>query len=234
MSLKMSFRWFGKDNDTVSLSDIRQIPGVETIVWALHDKMPGEVWEKDEIRAVRDEIVSYGFNIDVVESVNVHDDIKTGTGDRGLYIGNYIQTIRNLAEYGVKVICYNFMPVFDWTRTDLYHPLGDGSTAFYYEKSRILADPREMADYILRNQNGMTLPGWEPERIARLDELFERYRPVTKEMLWENLRSAMRQASGWPSIRTIRPGTSSGCRGSWWTKPRSTVFSAWWTIRTTA
>ena len=188
MSVKMSFRWFGEGNDTVSLRDIRQIPGIETIVWALHHKMPGEVWEKDEICAVRDQIVPFGFNMDVVESVNVHDDIKTGSGSRDLYIDHYIQTIRNLAEFGVQVICYNFMPVFDWTRTELYHPLEDGSTAFFYEKSRILDDPKEMAAYILRNQNGMTLPGWEPERIAGLDELFEKYRPVTKEKLWGNLQ----------------------------------------------
>ena len=107
---------------------------------------------------------------------------------RDRYIENYIQTMRNLKEFGVKVICYNFMPAFDWTRTDLFHPLPDGSTALFYEKDLIQDDPRAMADYILKNLNGMTFPGWEPERMARLDELFEMYRPVTKEKLWENLK----------------------------------------------
>ena len=159
-----------------------------SIVWALHHKQPGEIWEKEEIAQVQKQLEPYGFNMDVVESVNVHDDIKVGLPTRDQYIENYIQTMRNLKEFGVKVICYNFMPVFDWTRTDLFHPLPDGSTALFYEKDLIQDDPRAMADYILKNLNGMTFPGWEPERMARLDELFEMYRPVTKEKLWENLK----------------------------------------------
>ena len=92
-----------------------------------------------------DHIKEYGFNVDVVESVNVHDDIKIGLPTRDKYIENYKQTLRNLKEAGVKVVCYNFMPVFDWTRTDLFHPVGDGSTALYYEKDKIIDDPKEMA-----------------------------------------------------------------------------------------
>lgn len=186
--MKMTFRWYGRDNDAIKLSDIRQIPGVTGIVWALHDKLPGEVWSKEEIAGVRDQITAYGFNLDVVESVNVHDDIKIGLPSRDAYIENYIQTIRNLASFGVKVICYNFMPIFDWTRTDLFHPVGDGSTALYYEKSMIQNDPKEMADYILGNLHGLTFPGWEPERMEKLDELFAAYKPVTKEKLWDNLK----------------------------------------------
>lgn len=188
MPMQMGFRWYGEGNDHIKLSDIKQIPGVTSIVWALHDKQPGEIWEKEEIAEVQKQLEPYGFNMDVVESVNVHDDIKIGLPSRDKYIENYIQTIRNLAEFGVKVICYNFMPVFDWTRTDLFHPVGDGSTAMYYEVSKIQDDPKEMADYILNNLNGLTFPGWEPERMAKLDELFEDYRPVTKEKLWDNLK----------------------------------------------
>ena len=188
MGMQMGFRWYGEGNDKISLSDIKHIPGVTSIVWALHHKQPGEIWEKDEIAEVKAQLEPYGFNMDVVESVNVHDDIKIGLPTRDKYIENYIQTIRNLSEFGVKVICYNFMPVFDWTRTDLFHPLPDGSSALYYEKAMIQDDPKEMADYILKNLNGMTFPGWEPERMARLDELFEAYKPVTKEVLWENLK----------------------------------------------
>lgn len=188
MPMKMGFRWYGQGNDSITLADIRQIPGVSSIVWALHHKQPGEVWEKDEIAQVRDQLEPFGFDMDVVESVNVHDDIKTGAPSRDEYIENYIKTIRNLRDFGVKVICYNFMPVFDWTRTDLFHPVGDGSTALYYEKDKIRDDPKQMADYIIKNLNGMTFPGWEPERMARLDELFRAYAPVTKEKLWENLK----------------------------------------------
>lgn len=186
--MQMTFRWYGEGNDTVTLSQIRQIPGVDGIVWALHDKQPGEIWEPDEIEKVVNQIKSYGFNADVVESVNVHDDIKIGRPTRDRYIENYKQTLKNLKQFGVKVVCYNFMPVFDWTRTDLFHPVGDGSTALYYEKDKIINDPKEMAKYILEKCKGFTMPGWEPERMAHLGELFEAYKDVTKEKLWDNLR----------------------------------------------
>ncbi|WP_024857974.1 mannonate dehydratase [Ruminococcus albus] len=186
--MKMSFRWYGTGNDSITLSQIRQIPGVSEIVWALHEKQPGEVWEKSEIQAVKNELDKYGFGMSVVESVNVHDDIKTAGANRDLYIENYKQTLRNLKDFGVKVVCYNFMPVFDWTRTDLFHPLPDGSTALYYEKSKIKQDPEEMAAYILKETKGYTMPGWEPERLANLKELFALYKDVDKEKLWENLK----------------------------------------------
>lgn len=186
--MQMTFRWYGEGNDTVTLSQIRQIPGVDGIVWALHDKQPGEIWEPDEIEKVVNQIKSYGFNADVVESVNVHDDIKIGLPTRDRYIENYKQTLKNLKQFGVKVVCYNFMPVFDWTRTDLFHPVGDGSTALYYEKDKIINDPKEMAKYILEKCEGFTMPGWEPERMAHLSELFEAYKDVTKERLWDNLK----------------------------------------------
>ena len=157
-------------------------------MWALHDKQPGEIWEPDEIEKVVNQIKSYGFNADVVESVNVHDDIKIGLPTRDRYIENYKQTLKNLKQFGVKVVCYNFMPVFDWTRTDLFHPVGDGSTALYYEKDKIINDPKEMAKYILEKCEGFTMPGWEPERMAHLSELFEAYKGVTKEKLWDNLK----------------------------------------------
>lgn len=186
--MQMTFRWYGEGNDTVTLSQIRQIPGVDGIVWALHDKQPGEIWEPEEIEKVVNQIKSYGFNADVVESVNVHDDIKIGLPTRDRYIENYKQTLKNLKQFGVKVVCYNFMPVFDWTRTDLFHPVGDGSTALYYEKDKIINDPKEMAKYILEKCEGFTMPGWEPERMAHLSELFEAYKDVTKEKLWDNLK----------------------------------------------
>lgn len=186
--MQMTFRWYGEDNDSVTLEQIKQIPGVTGIVWALHKKQAGEVWTKEEIAKEKAIIEKAGFNIDVVESVNVHDDIKTGRDTRDKYIENYIITLKNLAEAGVKVVTYNFMPIFDWTRTDLFHPMEDGSTALYYEKDKIQQDYKEMANYILNNLHGLTFPGWEPERMAKLDELFEMYRPVTKEDLWNNLK----------------------------------------------
>lgn len=184
----MTFRWYGEGNDSVSLEQIKQIPGVKGIVWALHNKQAGEIWEKCEIEKVKKQIEEHGFHIEVVESLNVHDDIKIGLPSREKYIENYKQSLRNLKEFGVKVVCYNFMPVFDWTRTDLFHPLPDGSTALYYDKTLIKENPEEMAEYILKNCKGYTMPGWEPERMSALKDLFEKYAGVTKEKLWENLK----------------------------------------------
>ncbi|MBQ8358552.1 MAG: mannonate dehydratase, partial [Oscillospiraceae bacterium] len=174
MPMQMGFRWYGEGNDKIKLSDIKQIPGHTTIVWALHHKMPGEIWEEAEIAEVKAQCDKYGFNIDVVESVNVHDDIKIGLPTRDQYIENYKITMRNLAKYGVKVICYNFMPIFDWTRSNLFHEVGDGSTALFYEKGMIQDDYNAMAKYILdfTEKYNMSFPGWEPERMAKLDELF--------------------------------------------------------------
>ncbi len=188
--MQMTFRWYGEGNDKIKLSDIKQIPGVTGIVWALHHKMPGEVWEEEEIREVKEQCEKYGFNIDVVESVNVHDDIKIGLPTRDLYIENYKQTIRNLSKFGVKVICYNFMPIFDWTRSNLFHEVGDGSTALFYEKNMIQDDYNQMAKYILdfTEKYNMSFPGWEPERMAKLDYLFKAYEGVDHEKLWANLK----------------------------------------------
>lgn len=113
--MQMGFRWYGEGNDKISLSDIKQIPGVTSIVWALHHKQPGEIWEKDEIAEVKAQLEPYGFNMDVVESVNVHDDIKIGLPTRDKYIENYIQTIRNLSEFGVKV---NLLQLYARIRLD--------------------------------------------------------------------------------------------------------------------
>ncbi|GJM73613.1 hypothetical protein HMSSN036_58290 [Paenibacillus macerans] len=109
--MNMTWRWYGEGNDNITLDHIRQIPGVMGIVWSLHDKVAGEVWEMERIQEVADQITSKGFSTAVVESVNVHDDIKIGLPTRDKYIDIYIDTIRKLAKVGVKVICYNFMPV---------------------------------------------------------------------------------------------------------------------------
>ena len=188
--MQMCFRWYGEGNDKIRLPDIRQIPGVTNIVWALHHKMPGEIWEDAEIAAVKAQCDKYGFHTDVVESVNVHDDIKIGLPTRNQYIENYKTTIRNLAKHGIKVICYNFMPIFDWTRTDLFHAVGDGSTALFYERAMIRGDYNAMARYILdfTEKYNMSFPGWEPERMANLDALFHAYKDVDHQRLWDNLK----------------------------------------------
>jgi mannonate dehydratase len=184
----MIFRWYGEGNDPIELSDIKQIPGVNGICWSLHDKLAGEVWEMERIQGVKDLCEKHGFNIDVVESVNVHDDIKTGKLSRDHYIDVYIDTIRKLASAGVKVICYNFMPVFDWTRTDLFKDLEDGSNALSYEKDLIHENYQDMVDIVLKGAGKFTMPGWEPERLKKLDTLFKEYENVTEDVLYENLK----------------------------------------------
>lgn len=184
----MTFRWYGRDNDTVSLEQIKQIPSVKGIVWALHKKQVGEVWTTEEIRQEVEYIKSYGFHADVVESVNIHEAIKLGNSERDYYIENYKQTIRNLSEFDVKVICYNFMPVFDWIRTDLFHPLPDGSTALFYEKVKLdTLGPKELIETFASASSKMTLAGWEPEKLAATQQLFDAYKEVDEEKLWENL-----------------------------------------------
>lgn len=129
---KMGFRWYGP-NDPITLEKIRQIPGTDQIVGALWDVPVGEVWPESEIKEMKEQVENAGLKLEVIESVNVHDDIKIGLPDRDKYIENYIQTIRNLSKYGIKVICYNFMAVFDWMRTDLHYQLTDGSRAMRFK-----------------------------------------------------------------------------------------------------
>jgi mannonate dehydratase len=191
--MRMVFRWYGEGNDTVTLPQIKQIPGVEGIVWALHDMQAGEDWPLDKMLEYKKQADQYGLHLEVVESVNVHEDIKLGLPTRDLYIDNYKKTIEKLAQVGAKVICYNFMPVFDWIRTDLFKELEDGSTALFYEKEKVDSmDPMELVRKINENPD-YTMPGWEPARLMHLSSVFEAYKQVTEEDLWNNLQYFLEQ-----------------------------------------
>ncbi|MDN4602224.1 mannonate dehydratase [Paenibacillus sp. F6_3S_P_1C] len=186
--MRMVFRWFGEGNDTVTLDHIRQIPGVEGIVWALHDVPAGEEWPMDKILAVKAAADKAGLHLDVVESVNIHEDIKLGLPTRDQYIDNYKKTMEKLAQVGVKVICYNFMPIFDWLRTDMHKEMEDGSTALFYEHKKLAdIEPLELVRRITEN-SALTMPGWEPERLQYLTGLFEAYKDVTEDHMWEHAR----------------------------------------------
>ncbi len=185
--MQMTMRWFGPVEDKISLEYIRQVPGVEGIVGALYDVPVGDVWSMEKVRALADQVQQAGLKMDVIESVNIHDDIKIGLPSRDQLIANYQQTIRNLAEIGVKVICYNFMPVFDWMKTDMNYVLPDGSLTMAFEKKGIDKTLDEVVKEVLDNSNGFALPGWEPERLAKVQELFTKYKDVDDAKLRENL-----------------------------------------------
>lgn len=186
--MKLTFRWYGEGRDSVSLQNIRQIPGCTGLMGLLDDKAAGEVWPEEEIKAYIDHVHEAGLECEVIESVNVHEDIKLGLPTRDQYIENYITSIRNLAKYGVKVIVYNFMPVLDWLRTDLARVIPeDGSKSLYYDEQELGSmTPVEIVKRTAENSNGFSLPGWEPERLADLERVMELYRSVDEDALLKN------------------------------------------------
>jgi len=186
--MKMTFRWFGESDDAISLEHIGQIPGRPGIVSALYDVPVGEVWPVEKIKKMKETVEKAGLELEVIESVNIHDDIKIGLPGRDRYIENYKQTLRNLAKFGIKVVCYNFMPVFDWIRSDLARILPDGSNALSYDGEKVEGlGPYQLALNMEVNSNGNKLPGWEPERMNKLKLLLEQYKEVDERKLLENL-----------------------------------------------
>lgn len=186
--MKMTFRWFGEGFDSVTLEQIRQIPGMYGVITTLYNTRPGDVWETAAIQAIKKQVEDAGLKIAGIESVNIHDSIKTGVADRDQYIENYIKTLERLGEQDIKMVCYNFMPIFDWTRSNLAKKRPDGSTALAYDQSVIDSiNPQEMFEQLDKSANGFVLPGWEPERMSKVKELFELYREVDTEKLYSNM-----------------------------------------------
>ncbi|MDR3190673.1 MAG: mannonate dehydratase [Lactobacillaceae bacterium] len=185
--MKMTFRWYGFEDDPISLEQVRQIPGMSGVVPALFDVPAGDEWPEAKVKALIEGIHAAGLEAEVIESVNISDDIKNAGPLRDQHIENYKATIKTLGKYGVKVICYNFMPVFDWLRTDLAYDLPDGSNALAYIKDLVPEDAGKLIKDMEEASNGFTLPGWEPERLADVKNLFAKYEGVTDEVLFDNL-----------------------------------------------
>lgn len=180
--MKLSFRWYGKE-DKVTLENIRQIPGMHSIVTAVYDVPVGEVWSRESIAELKKQTEEAGLHFEVIESVPVHEDIKLGKPARDRYIANYCENIKRLAEAGIKCICYNFMPVFDWTRTQLDHVLPDGSTSLvYYQEQIDQVNP-------LASDSDLTLPGWDASYTREeLKQVVAEYNSMSEENLWDNLK----------------------------------------------
>lgn len=186
--MKLTFRWFGEKHDPVPLSYIRQIPCVDGVVTTLMEMQAGELWPMEEIEKLHRAVTEAGLKTEVIESVNIHEDIKLGAPGRDEKIEAYIKTMQRLATIGIKVICYNFMPVLDWARSHLYYSLPDGSETMYFSRDFILSTtPEALAERYAEQCGGLALPGWEPERMAHVKEIIKRYEGVTQEQYWENV-----------------------------------------------
>ncbi len=170
-----------RPDDPVTLADIRQIPGVEGVVSALYDVPPGEVWPVDALRRLRDTIGEAGLELTAIESIPVHEAIKLGRPERARYAERFAQSLRHVGDVGVEVVCYNFMPVFDWTRTSLSHRLPDGSEALAYDHESL-----ERMDLTDGTED---LPGWVHAYTGtELRELLDAYDAVTEDALWAHLQ----------------------------------------------
>lgn len=185
MKMKLSFRWYG-DSDPITLKYISQIPGMRSIVSAVYDVKPGEVWPEETLAKMKKDCENNGLVFDVVESVPVHEHIKLGMPDAEKLLEVYCENIRRCAKYGVKCITYNFMPVFDWTRTQLDKEAADGSTSLvmYFEQMKGL-DPLK---------DDIKLPGWDASYSQEeVRELITAYGEIGEEGLWQNLERFLKK-----------------------------------------
>ncbi len=175
----LSFRWYGME-DPVPLRYIRQIPVIKGIVSALYDVPVGEEWPREKIAALQRAVRDEGLELSVIESIPVHEDIKLGLPTRDRYIDNYRRSIRSMGALGIPILCYNFMPVFDWMRSDLSMELPDGSTALSYDHDAI-------SSIDLRG-GVLDLPGWATSYTAEgLRSLLDAYAGIGTDDLWSNL-----------------------------------------------
>lgn len=177
--MEITFSWYG-EKDPIPLKYIKQIPKVTGIVSALNDVTVGDIWPIDKIQYIKKKIESDGLNFSVIESIPVHEDIKLGNSNRDMLIDNYCQSIRNMGSLGIQILCYNFMPVFDWVRTDLAMKNPDGSNSLSYDNSKLKE--------IDLNKISLDLPGWATIYTKKeLQDFLNAYSEVDDETFWLNL-----------------------------------------------
>ncbi len=221
MRLKQTWRWFGP-NDPVSLIDIHQA-GAKGIVTALHHIPHGEIWTVEEIRKRIDELARNNFIWDVVESLSIHEDIKTRSGNYLQYIENYKISLRNLAQCGIRIVTYNFMPVNDWTRTDIAYRMADQSKALYFNWTDLAifdihilkrnnaeaAYPAAITERAKQKFASFTpaqtetlvdtvlfgIPGEERRTVQAMQKQLERYTDINHAALKENMAYFLRQVA---------------------------------------
>ena len=187
--MKMTFRWFGEGQDPISLAEIRQIPGMTGVVSTLLDIPAGEAWPEERVKSMKNAVTAAGLEMEVIESVNIHEDIKLGAPGRDEKISNYIVTMERLAKYGVKCICYNMMPVIDWARSHLYYDLPDGSNTMRYQAEFIAnISPEALAERYAKESDTYEMPGWEPERMKKINEALKAYEGMTTDSFYANMK----------------------------------------------
>jgi mannonate dehydratase len=187
--MKMTFRWFGTGFDPVSLRDIKQIPAMTGVVTSLLDIPAGEAWPAERLTAMKEEVTQAGLEVEVIESVNIHEDIKLGLPSRDEKIENYILTMKRLAAIGIRCICYNMMPVLDWARSHLYYDLPDGSNTMRYQANFIASTtPEALAKRYAEESDAYEMPGWEPERMKNINKALEAYAGMTEDTFYANMK----------------------------------------------